>query len=183
MKKLAVFFFALTITCAVFSSPLPRYEAEGLSFDVSFNYGKTFNNELDIYSLGLFEHFIPSGNFTENFVIFTIFSPDVNIFDFYYGMGFTYYPFDRIISFSAYFGIGLSIYALLNHFPYFVNANVNIDIPIYRGHHITFIAGVQHRNAFKLIGYIKSDTYYGIYNSYFAGIGYRYIISKKNSPP
>jgi len=53
---------------------------------------------------------------------------------------------------------------------------MNIDIPLYKSHNLTIGAGVQHRNAVKLIGYIKSDSYYGIYNSYFFEIGYRYII-------
>jgi hypothetical protein len=43
--------------------------------------------------------------------------------------------------------------------------------------HITIGAGVQHRNSIKLIGYIESDNYYGIYNSYFLELGYRLIIN------
>jgi len=178
MKKVLLFIMLFhSLSISVFStSYAPDFEPEGLVFDVSVDYGKTFNNELRIINLELLFSPFPSRPATFNYGYLSTFSPDKIIFDLYAFAGITYYPLRKILSFSCGFGIGASIYALLNHFPYLLNAKMNIDIPLYKSHNLTIGAGVQHRNTVKLIGYIKSDSYYGIYNSYFFEIGYRYII-------
>jgi len=178
MKKviLCIFLFH-SLSVFVFSiSYAPDFVPEGLVFDVSVDYGKTFNNELEIINIELLFSPFPSRPATLNYGYLSTFSPDKIIFDLYTFGGITYYPWGKILSFSGGFGIGASLYALLNHFPYLLNAKMNIDIPLYQFHNLTIGAGVQHRNAVKIIGYIKSDSYYGIYNSYFFEVGYRFII-------
>jgi hypothetical protein len=78
--------------------------------------------------------------------------------------------------------MGASIFAVLNHFPYLINSKMNIDIPVYKNivnltyHVLSIGVGIQHRNSIKLIGYIESDNYYGIYNSYYFIFSYRILI-------
>ena len=178
--KKVLLFIVLFHSLSIFVYPIsyaPDFEPEGLVFDVSIDYGKTFNNELRIINIELLFFPFPSRPAAFNYGLLSTFSPDKIIFDLYAFGGITYYPFGKILSFSCGLGIGGSIYALLNHFPCLLNAKMNIDIPLYKFHNLTIGAGVQHRNAVKLIGYIESDSYYGIYNSYFFEIGYRFIIN------
>ena len=178
MKKFVIYvIFTLFIVNNSFSFTYsPDFVAEGLVFDISVNYGKIFKNGYDITNFEFLFSPYPSHSTVLNIGFLTSFSRDIKIFDIYAYGGFTYYPFNKILSFSCNIGIGASIYALLNHFPYLINAKVNIDIPIYKKNNITLGVGIQHRNSIKLIGYIKSDNYYGIYNSYYVIMGYRFII-------
>ena len=189
MKKIVLLIILFHSLCVyIFSSD---YEPELDVLHISIDYGKTFNNEVRIINLelSLFPYSLEQ-HWTINFGLLSTFSPDKFIFDLYAFGGFIYFPFGRILSLTFGFGAGCSMYALLNHFPYLLNAKMNIDIPIDEfynestgsgvQHNLTIGMGVQHRNAVKLFGYIKSDSYYSIYNSYFFEVGYRAIIK---SPP
>jgi hypothetical protein len=168
LHSLSIYVFALSYAS--------DFEPEGRLFDIAVDYGKTFNDELRIINFeSLFSPFSSrSGSF--DYGLLLVFSPDKIIADLYAFGGITYYPFKKIFSLSCGFGFGCSMYALFNHFPYLLNIKLNIDIPIYGFHNLTIGMGVQHRNAIKLFGYISSDSYYGIYNSYFFEVSYRYII-------
>jgi len=186
MKKAA----ALSMILFVFGidafalSYSPDFKPNGLAFEVAVDYGKTFKGGTRIINLEFFGCPFPARPVTLDFGMLTLFSPDVCIFDVYAYGGFTYYPFNKVLSLSVGWGIGCSIYAFFNHFPYMANAKVNIDIPVDKSdyaivHALTLGAGVQHRNAAKIIGYIESDDYYGVYNSYFFEICYRLFINQK----
>ena len=185
-NSLCVYIFAFS-----FSPKFDEYEYEGVVFNISIDYGKTFNNEVRIINLELLnELMILSRPITVIYGHSLTFSPDKFIFDLYFFGELMFYPFGKIFCLSLGLGQGYSMFALLNHFPYLLNVKMNIDIPIYTFHNLAtgmgvqhnliIGMGVQHRNAVKLFGYIKSDSFYGIYNSYFFEIGYRAIIK---SPP
>jgi len=176
-KVFLVFVLALLVLSNAFSFTYsPDFDPEGLLFDFSVNYGKIFNTEYDLINIEFLFSPYPSRPLTLNLGILASLSPNISIFDLYTYLGLTYYPFGRILSFSCNIGIGCSIYALVNHFPYIVNAKVNIDIPIYKDNYLTLGIGAQHRNALLLLGYLKSESYYGVYNSYYFVLGYRIII-------
>jgi hypothetical protein len=178
MKKIVFLIIFIALNKSAFSlSYSPDFVADRLVFNITFDYGKTIDNEIRIININLLFSPFPSRPATFDYGLFCTFSPDKTIFDLYTFGGITFYPFRKIFSLSCGFGIGISMYALLNHFPYLMNIRANFDIPIYKMNHITFGAGVQHRNSIKLIGYIGSDNYHGIYNSYFLELGYRLIIN------
>jgi hypothetical protein len=156
----------------------PDYKAEGLGIISSLSYDNIFNSDykcftLDILGISIFPS---SPIFTGRINYLAIqFSPDINIFDLFYGVGFTIYPFKKIFSLSGNFNWGLSLF-LFNHFSYIADIKANLDIPIYEGHNISLGAGLRHRNSLKMINWLNlDDSYYEIYNSYFFEIGYRLI--------
>ena len=158
----------------LFSFSGPHYKSDGgLLIDFDIDYGKIFNtnNSLVYFNMTISPFQSKRGSF--NIGTSAIFSSDINIFDLYTNIGMTIYPFKEVLSFTFGYGIGGSIYALFNHFPYILTAKMNFDIPIYKNNYITIGSGVLHRNAIKMIGYINSKNYYGIYNGYFFEIGYR----------
>jgi hypothetical protein len=161
------------------TSVSPDYKAEGLGWFSSLSYDTIFDSNYTYFTLDILEaSFFPSSSvFTGHFGLLTQFSFDIDIFDLYLNLGFTLYPFKKILSVSGNFGLGLSFYSL-NHFSYITDIKANIDIPIFKGgHNVTFGAGLRHRNALKIIGYLNLDSeYYNIYNSYFFEMGYRFII-------
>jgi len=173
MKKITLFLFILFI----FSMYCFAHGNEpiGLAVDFFVNYGRVFNDETQIVNIGLVGGGPGSDTASIHYLFMTTFSPDAFIWDLYSGVGIAFYPFKRIFSISGGMAIGVSIYALLNHFPYLLYAKGNLDLPIYKNQHISFGAGVQHRNAIRIIGYIPSSTYYGAYNSWFFEVSYRYF--------
>ena len=159
-------------------SRLPGYEHTGFECDYVIDYGKTFDNELSIINFKITASIGSSDYYSSNFALSTTFSLDANIFDLYFLWGGTVYQFKKYFSISFDIGIGGSYLFFLNHFPYIVSIRSNFDIPIYKEHHLTIGAGMQHRNSIKIINYLEfKDTYYGIYNSYFFEIGYRIFIN------
>jgi hypothetical protein len=156
----------------------PDYVPKGLSAFFSLSYDNVFDSDIKCFSLNLGLPLFPqSEKTTLHMVLFTQFSPDVSMFDLYIGCGLTVYTFRQILSISGNVGFNYSI-ILLNHFAYITDIKMNVDIPIYQGHNISFGAGLRHRNALRISNWMNlSDDYYKIYNSYFFEIGYRYIIN------
>ena len=156
---------------------LPEYQPKGLAFFSSISLDNIFKSSNKYFTLDVLElSFYPSSDIITTHVgVMTQFSAHVSLFDLYTNMGMTIYPFGRILSISGNFGINHSLF-LLNHFAYLVDIKINLDIPIYLFHHISLGAGVRHRNAMKMINWMKlKDEYFNIYNSYFFEIGYRWI--------
>jgi hypothetical protein len=179
MKKLFLILFLQLVSSSVFAmSVSPDYKAEGglwLNSSLSLDY--IFDSIDTYFTLDLFEASLlpPSPSVSGHIGTIMQFSFDVNIFDIYENMGVTIYPFKKIVSLSANIGSGLSIFTL-NHFSYIADIKVNIDIPIYNAHNVTFGVGLRHRNALKIIGYFNlNENYYNSYNSYFFEIAYRFI--------
>jgi hypothetical protein len=154
----------------------PNYKTEGLFFDFSLSYDNIFNTDDKCFTLDIMEVSIfPSSRMTCHIGLITQFSRDVNIFDLYCNTGFTIYPFKKILSISGDFGFNYFL-IILNHFSYIADIKLNIDIPIYKEHNLTFGAGLRHRNAIRIINYLKLNNYYNVYNSCFFEIAYRFII-------
>ena len=179
-KSIFIIIVLCLITSNVFATSIsPDYKAKGLSLFSSLAYENIFNSNSKYFTLDIIETSIfPSSEiFTEHFGLLTQFSTDINIFDFYGNLGFTIYPFKKILSISGNFGFNASLF-LWNHFSYITDIKINIDIPIYKSHNITFGVGLRHRNALRIFNWMKlTDDYYNIYNSYFFEIGYRFIIN------
>ena len=175
-----ILFFFVSNFIHAFSpiSIFPDYEYPGFKCDFVIDYGQTFDNELPIMNFKITASVGNSGHFSSNFGLSSTFSWDVNIFDIYLLWGGSFYPFKKFFSISFDMGIGGSYILFLNHFPYIISIRGNFDIPIYKEHHITIGAGLQHRNSIKIFNYLQfKDTYFGIYNSYFFEIGYRIFIN------
>ena len=171
MKKIVfLIFFLYIFSYDLFATSVsPDYKSEGLGLFSSLSYDNVFNSNykfftLDILGISLF----PSSNFTGHFNFFTTqFSSKNNIFDIFYGLGFTIYPLKKIFSISVNFNWGWSLF-ILNHFSYIADIKANIDIPIYGGHNISLGVGLRHRNSLKIINWLNlDDAYFKIYNSYF----------------
>jgi cell division protein FtsI/penicillin-binding protein 2 len=177
MKKLFLIIFLQLFSGNIFAmSPSPDYNVEGLLLCGSLSLDYIFDSSDKYFTLDLMEFslFPPSSSMTIHIGTITQFSFDVNIFDIYESVGVTIYPFKKIFSLSTSICYGLSIFTL-NHFSYIADIKANIDIPIYKGHNVTFGVGLRHRNALKIIGYFNlHEKYYNSYNSYFFEIGYRY---------
>ena len=183
MKKICIllfFVFFINSYTDAFTpiSRLPGYEHTGFECDYVIDYGRTFDNEFSIINFKITASVGSSDYYSSNFALSTTFSLDTNIFDLYFLFGGTIYPFKKYFSISFDIGMGGSYIIFLNHFPYTISIRTNFDIPIYKEHHLTIGAGLQHRNSIKIINYLNlKDTYYGIYNSYFFEIGYRIFIN------
>ena len=159
------------------TSVSPDYKSEGLGIFSSISYDNIFNSDYNMFTIDIIEvSLFPSSKIiTGHWGIITQFSTDINIFDLYLNLGFTVYPFKKILSFSGNFCFNY-LFFILNHFSYMADVKVNIDIPIYKTHNITFGAGLRLRNALRIIDYLNlGDNYYKDYNSYFFEIGYRLI--------
>jgi hypothetical protein len=176
--------FILIIILLLFSKDLfaitvsPDYKAEGLGWFSSLSYDNIFNSDYKYFTIDIFgvSLFPSSSKYTGHLGFLTQFSFDINIFDIYYYLGFTIYPFGKIFSISSNLNLGWSLF-IFNHFSYITDIKANIDILLYKGCNITFGAGLRHRNALKISNWLKlNDNYFKIYNSYFFEIGYRFII-------
>jgi hypothetical protein len=151
-----------------------------LVIDFDINYGRTFDNDMSIYNIKGIAPWGMGGNINFMAGLSATFSFDQNIFDLYaILLGLNIYPFGKYLSFTFDVGLGLSSILISNHFSYITSLKINIDIPIIHYHNITIGAGIQHRNAIKIFDYLNfNSNYYGIYNSYFFEIGYRFIFKK-----
>ena len=181
MKKIVLLIILLFLVCSLnlFSvSVTPDYKPKGLLFSSSLTYENVFDSDYKYFTLNILElSVLPASDvFTLRLNLLTQFSPDINIFDFYYGMGFAVYPFKKYLSISGNFNWNF-LFFLLNHFSYTSDIKMNVDIPIYKSHNVTFGVGLRHRNALRIINWLDlKDEYYDIYNSYFFEIGYRMIL-------
>ena len=178
MKKIlfTVLILVLTVYGAFGITLAPGYVPEGLLTDIDFSYGRTFRDGKSIMTLEGWLTAFPAPVFAANIGYSFMFSPHLSVWELYGCVGMTVYPFRKILSFSFGIGTGLSFLLLLNHFPYFVDVRMNLDIPLYKNHHLTVGAGLLHRNTIKLINYVKFKNFYGIHNTYFFQVGYRFII-------
>jgi len=179
MKKCFLFLllFILMLTTANGMSFPPDYQPEGLFAEINFDYGRTFKTNKTIMCLEAFIFALPSPVVSFNVGYLFMFSPNLYVCDLYGTTGLTWFPV-KFMSLNFSMGLGTSFLLFFNHFPYMLETRINFDIPVTKNHYITAGAGLQHRNTIRLFNYLKWDNYYGIHNTWFFQIGYRYKMTR-----